>query len=65
VVLTQSPPPGRRIDVRVSVTVTIGPPQAPVGARVRRATPPALSAEAHDEVAAGEQPPMGDRAEEY
>jgi beta-lactam-binding protein with PASTA domain len=52
VVLTQYPPSGVRIDRQVSVTVTLGPPQMPVGARVRSPVPPALSAEAQTEMTA-------------
>lgn len=55
VVLTQSPPSGARIDRQMSVTVTLGPPQAPVGSRVRSRVPPALSAEAQDEATSSER----------
>ncbi|MFD1722914.1 PASTA domain-containing protein [Amnibacterium endophyticum] len=49
VVLTQNPAAGALIDRQVSVTVTLGPPEAPIDARVRLATPPALSAAASPE----------------
>lgn len=64
VVLTQSPPSGSRIDRQVSVAVTLGPPQVPVGARVRGALPPALSAEAQNDAVASERPPTTQRAAE-
>lgn len=63
--LTQSPPSGYRIGRQMSLTVTLGPPQVPVGARVRSAVSPALSAEAQDEATASERPPTSDPSAEY
>ena len=44
VVTRQTPDPGTRIDITDSVTVTLAPPEEPVGASVRRIDPPVLSA---------------------
>ena len=57
VVLTQDPQSGSRIDRQLSVTVTLGPPQVPVGAGVRSVVPPALSAEAQSEADSKGRPP--------
>lgn len=54
--LTQHPPFGSRIDRQTSVVVTLGTPQIPVGARVRSAVPPALSAEAQAEATSEARP---------
>lgn len=64
VVLTQSPPSGARIDRQMSVTVTLGPPQVPIGSRVRSRVPPALSTEAQNEATSTERPPATDPPED-
>lgn len=64
VVLQQNPPAGARIDRQVSVTVTLGPPEVPVGALPARRTPPFLVAQAEADTTGRARPPAEEQTDD-
>lgn len=64
VVVQQTPAAGSRIDRQVSVAVTLGPPEVPVGARRLRPAPPLLTAQAEADATGRVSPPAEEQADD-